>query len=111
VGDLGGESALKDRRAEERAIREGWNVPQAVRQQVIDRLADVVNPATEEGAKAELRYVVQAAKTLAAADLRQQALHLERDKLERGEPVEGTLVEVAKLVRERLSQAKQEDHG
>lgn len=77
MGDLGGESApLSHRRLEERAIREGWQVPQNIRTKVLKRLAAVIDPETVEGAQAELRYVIQAARTIISADLRQQAIDL-----------------------------------
>ncbi len=76
VGDLGGGlGSLKDRRAEERAIREGWKVPQEVRDKVIARLFETLNDPN-----AKLRHKLVAARTLASNDLRQQEIDLAKEK-------------------------------
>ena len=80
MGDLGGTNEpdypLKDRRLEERAIREGWRVPQHYRNEIISRVIENATKATS------LRQVTQALRVLGAIDLRQQALDLDREKFQ-----------------------------
>jgi hypothetical protein len=88
AGDLGGGSTLSERRLEERAIRERWPMSEPVRVAILRRLAGILDVETEEGAKAKLRHVIQAARTLIAADslnLRQQLVDLAREKLDSGD--------------------------
>ncbi len=99
--------SLSERRLEERALREGWLLPREKREEIALRLCDVIDPTTEEGSKAQLRHVIQAARTLVSADLRQQSIDLARQKLE-GKQSEGSLsdlvAEAEKRANERMGQ-------
>jgi hypothetical protein len=64
---------------ERRAITKGWAVPERQKRMIVKRLGDVIDPNTPEGKAAKLRHVIIAARTLASADLRQQALELQRE--------------------------------
>jgi hypothetical protein len=79
---------LSERRLEERALREGWALPQEKREEIALRLLEIVDPTTQEGSKAALRHVLQAARTLVSADLRQQALDLAGERLVSRQTVE-----------------------
>lgn len=85
VGDLGEDRAPDPSvspRLLARAIRERWALPPAARVAVLKRLARYVDPETAEGAYAEPRVVVSAARALIAADLASERLDLDRDRLE-----------------------------
>jgi hypothetical protein len=90
---------------ERRAAANGWATPERDKRMIIKRLVDVVNPRTEEGKAAKLRSVIIAARTLASADLRQQALELQRE-ISLGGVTAGTL---ADLVAESESLADELD--
>lgn len=68
------QSSLKDRRLEERAIREGWLIPQDKKYQILDRVIDRALKASRA------RTVIAAARVLTLTDLRQQRLDFEREK-------------------------------
>lgn len=123
MGDLGGdcapngtppESTLTERRLEERALREGWQVPDDVRATILKRLIRVLDVETEEGAQAELRYVIAAGRTVIAADLRQQALDLARRKFdagEKGDDLAAAVEKAERLARERRLERERERDG
>ncbi len=99
MGDLGGtydpaSLSLKDRRIEERAIREGWNVPQHYRDAIVLRVAEKALEAKS------LRQATQALRVLGALDLRQQALDLDREKFEGGTNEGLDLIAVARAMKE-----------
>ncbi len=99
MGDLGGtydpaSPSLKDRRLEERAIREGWRVPEHDRRAIVSRVIERTKEAKS------LRQLTQALRVLSALDLRQQALDLDREKFE-GAPDAGLdLIAVARAMKE-----------
>ena len=87
-------------RLERRAIERGWLIPDAKKRAIIDRLSGVLDRRTTEGRLAKLRYVIQAARTLASADLRQQSIDLQREIFQGGGGA-GTLAEVVGPAEER----------
>jgi hypothetical protein len=72
---------LWGRRMEERALREGWNLPPHIKSTIVSRLVDVVETDEHKLLIVGERYLLAAAKTLIYADLGQQRLDLARQKL------------------------------
>jgi hypothetical protein len=85
--------APSEKHLERQAISAGWLVPEPKKRAIIDRLCGVLDRRTTEGKNAKLRSVIMAAKTLASADLRQQAINLQREIALGGGPG-GTLADV-----------------
>jgi hypothetical protein len=91
VSDSGnqGDQPLSHRRLEERAVREAWPLPAAVRVAILKRLVGYLDPETVEGSLAEPRTVIQAARTILAADrlnVDRERLDLAREALDRRHP-------------------------
>jgi len=111
-GGQGDAPSRSDLRLEEQAVRNDWPIPPTVKRQILQRLIDYLDRACDEGATAPDRVVIAAARVLAqfgSLSLRQATLDLAREKFHRDndQQPQATLVELAKLVRERLQQAQQ----
>lgn len=79
-GGSGGECApnTRETRMQARAIHERWPMSASVRVQVLQRLVNICDPSTPEGATAAPREVISAAKAIISAD----KLNLEQQKLD-----------------------------
>lgn len=79
-GGLGGPApGIRDTRLHERAIRERWPMPPAVRVKVLQRLVNIVDEDYDHGwEKPGLREVISAARALLSAD----KLNLEQAKFD-----------------------------
>lgn len=114
AGELGGDNRpdglhpLISRRMEERAVRERWPMSEQVRIKILQRLAGIVDPETEEGSRSRRREVIAAARAIMSAD----KLNLEQRRIDAGLPTGGDqvdrdLVEEALLIRERRRERSQ----
>lgn len=95
-------------RLEEKAIREGWSVPNPVRVRILNRLTKLIDPETvfsKREPKPTLSHVLSATKIVVAADLTQQRIELARERLEllkSQDPTSGPLID-----RDRIAEAEQ----
>jgi hypothetical protein len=99
---FGSGATHSDRRLERQAIERGWTLAEAKKRAIIDRLCGVLDRRTSEGKNAKLRSVIMAAKTLMSADLRQQAINLQREIALGGGPA-GTLADIVGPAEERAN--------
>jgi hypothetical protein len=86
-------NAAGEEQIERRAAAKGWASCERDKRLIVKRLRDIIDPKTPEGKAAKLRSVLIAARTLASADLRQQALELQRE-IALGAVTAGTLADL-----------------
>ena len=97
------------------AIRQDWPIPPAVQAKILKRLVEYLDLDQEEGATAPDRTVLMAARTVAAFGalaLKQQALDLQREKLDGKHKDQLTLADAVadaeRLATERLNERASE---
>ena len=108
-GGCGDESAqsLHDKRLEARAIREGWNVPQDIRIQILKRLCGYIDPDSGE----KPRTVIQAARTVIAAELGDRRVTVSEEALKLKAGAGDTNEDVHADAAERIRRRREERGG
>jgi hypothetical protein len=95
---------------ERRAAAKGWATAERDKRLIVKRLRDIIDLKTPEGKAAKLRSVLIAARTLASADLRQQALELQRE-ISLGGVTAGTLADLVGDAEARADELDRERQG